>query len=339
MTFFGAVAHRTASRVLIGEELCRDERFTRLSISFIQSIFLTALIIVKLPLGPLRGLLAWPLSLLHKWKLRRCSAMLLPIVKRRMEDRAASGEDGAPRLDAIEWTLAVSKQGSRNNTPEFVTKELLHGLWAGSSAPGGLMTEMVYQLLLEPQYLDPLRTEASNALQAYGWSEKTLDSLYLQDSFIREVNRLFPTGSITCSRTVLDRPFQFHDGLTLPVGARFGFPIKALQSDPDNFNKPLNFDGFRFARASPIENDVVENNRKWGASSIGTTNLAFGYGNHVCPGRFYAVREVKMVFTKLIMEYDVKWDKPVSTRPPAVHVEGQFIPNMQQKICLRRRSC
>ena len=115
-----------------------------------------------------------------------------------MGARAATAEkDIAPPLDAIEWTLAFSKPDSPNNAPEYVTKELLHNLWAGSSAPGGLMTEMVYQLLLEPQYLEPLREEASNALKAHGWSEKTLDSLYLQDSFIREVNRLYPTGSGT----------------------------------------------------------------------------------------------------------------------------------------------
>ncbi|KAL9123110.1 MAG: hypothetical protein Q9187_000339 [Circinaria calcarea] len=195
MSFFGSVAHRTASRAVIGEELCRDERFIRLSMSFIQSIFLTALVIVNLPFGPLRGLLAWPLSLLHRWKLRRCTIILLPIVKRRIEDRAAADKDGAPRFDAIEWTLAYSKPDSPNNTSECVTKALLHNLWAGSSAPGGLITEMVFELLLEPQYLDPLRVEAANALRAHGWSEKMLESLYLQEGFIREINRLFPTGS------------------------------------------------------------------------------------------------------------------------------------------------
>ena len=165
---------------------------------FVQSIFVTALIIVQLPLGPLRGLLAWPLSLLHSWKLHRCVNILLPIVKRRMEERVTAHKSAAPRLDAIEWTLDFSKPGSPDNSLQRVTKELLHNLWAGSSAPGGLLTEMVYQILFDPIYLEPLRTEAANALDAHGWSEKTLDSLHLQDSFIREINRLFPTGSGIC---------------------------------------------------------------------------------------------------------------------------------------------
>ncbi|MCJ1352273.1 MAG: hypothetical protein MMC33_002257 [Icmadophila ericetorum] len=338
MSFFGSVAHRTATRVMICAELCRDEKFIRLSMDFVMSIFVTALVIVKLPLGPLRGLLAWPLSLLHRWKLHRCHKILLPIVHKRMATRGVTaGKTIALPVDAIEWTLAFSKPDSPHNTPEMVTTELLHNLWAGSSAPGGLMTELVYQLLLEPKYLERLREEASNALKAHGWSEKALDSLYLQDSFIREVNRLYPTGSVTCSRTVLDTPFQFHDGLTLPIGSRFGFPIKALQSDPDNFDNPDTFDGFRFAKPSTSESSIDQNNRRWGAASMGTTNLAWGYGNHVCPGRFFAVREVKMVFTKLILEYDIKWSKRVTVRPKPVHIEGQFIPNMGQRISLRRR--
>lgn len=78
---------------------------------------------------------------------------------------------------------------------DHLTYELLHNLWAASSAPGGMMTEIVYQLLQDPQYIEPLRHEARKAVDEFGWSEKMLARLHLQDSFIREVNRLLPTGS------------------------------------------------------------------------------------------------------------------------------------------------
>ena len=85
---------------------------------------------------------------------------------------------------------------------------------------------------------------------------------------------MLKTHLVTCSRTILGRPFQFSDGLTLPAGARFGFPTKALQSDPEKFSNALEFDGFRFARADPLENGSSEISRRWGAASMGTTNLA-----------------------------------------------------------------
>jgi aspirochlorine biosynthesis cytochrome P450 monooxygenase len=176
MNFFGSIAHRTATRIMIAEELCRNEAFIRRSRSFVESIFFTALLIVKLPLGVGRNLLAIPLSFIHKRKLQHCVDQVLPIIKKRIQERSEKRNSIHAPLDGIEWTL-------------------LHGLWAGSSAPGALMTEMVYQVLFEPEYLEPLRKEAEAAVSIHGWSEKMLDELHLQDSFIREVNRLFPIGS------------------------------------------------------------------------------------------------------------------------------------------------
>ncbi|MCJ1325239.1 hypothetical protein MMC10_001901 [Thelotrema lepadinum] len=195
--------HRVAARVLVGKELCRDEVFLEVSWDFIQSIFITGLVIVKLPLGPLRGLMAWPLSLLHRWKLNRAYKMLLPVVKRRIQERRGILDSERP-LDAIEWTLSLSDQYPRDNNPEKITVELLQNLWAGSASPGGLVTEMLYNVLTEPKYLYPLRQEAENALAAHGWSEKFLDSLGLQDSFIKETNRLHSTGSGTYSKSLCE---------------------------------------------------------------------------------------------------------------------------------------
>ena len=179
---------------MIGEELCRNEQFIESSIKFVESIFANALVIVKLPLGPLRSWLAWPLSFLHRHRLGQSLKILLPVVEKRISERAA-GMNTSDRLDAIEWTLALSEGEAEDEDPRRLTLELLHNLWAGSSAPGGLVTEMLFQVLMEPDYMIILRNEAQDAVSKYGWSEKTLNSLHLQDSFIREINRLFPTGS------------------------------------------------------------------------------------------------------------------------------------------------
>ena len=161
---------------------------------FVESIFVNALVIAKLPLGPFRSWLAWPLSFLHRRRLEKSLKILLPVVEKRIAERAASMKT-SDRLDAIEWTLALSESEIEDEDPRRLALELLHNLWAGSSAPGGLVTEMLFQVLIEPDYLEPLRNEAQDAVSQYGWSEKMLNSLHLLDSFIKEINRLFPTGS------------------------------------------------------------------------------------------------------------------------------------------------
>jgi cytochrome P450 len=164
----------------------------------LQSIFFTAIIAVNLPLGPLRHYLVLVFTLPHKWKLDKCVRQLQPVVEERMQQRLCrgSGPNEEDRIgDAIEWTLDLVTGHPKYDTPERLTHELLHNLWAASSAPGGMMTEIVYQILTYPEYIAPLREEAEKAVKEQGWTEKMLANLNLQDSFIREVNRLLPTGA------------------------------------------------------------------------------------------------------------------------------------------------
>jgi cytochrome P450 len=196
MKFFSSIVHRSATRVMIGTDLCRNETFLKQTTAMLESIFFTAIIAVNLPLGPLRPALAWVFTLPHKWKLEKCVKALQPVVEKRMQARKTSENGHAKELgDAIDWTLDMTKGDPVYDTPERLAHELLHNLWAASSAPGGMMTEIVYQMLSYPDYIGPLRDEAEKAVKEHGWTEKMLAKLHLQDSFIREVNRLLPTGA------------------------------------------------------------------------------------------------------------------------------------------------
>lgn len=193
-SLFTAIIHRSASRIFIGEELCRNEKFVRISSDFVMSIFMTGLIIVRLPLGPFREWLAYPLAAWHRRKLAQSTNMLIPVLQKRIGERA-NHKRSQDRLDAIEWSLGLLPKGDEVDIKRLAD-ELMHNLWAGTSAPGGLVTEIMFQILLEPKYQEPLRKEAIEALGPNGrWTEKALSSFPLLDSFIREINRCYPTGA------------------------------------------------------------------------------------------------------------------------------------------------
>ncbi len=101
-----------------------------------------------------------------------------------------------------------------------------------------MITEMVFQVLMDPKLLADLGDEAMLALEEHGWTEKLLRKLALQDSFIRELNRLYPTSASECildcvltaflqmtreltgrkagcSRLVVDENFTFSNGLAV----------------------------------------------------------------------------------------------------------------------------
>lgn len=135
----------------------------------------------------------------------------------------------------------------------------------------------------------------------------------------------------------MNKPFQFHDGLVIPAGTRIAFPIGAIQTDPDNFDHANTFNGRRFLSPLDQEKTVDEPSNVVSAATVSTTNLAFGYGKHSCVGRFYTVRKVKLVVAKMLLEYDFKWAQAVTERPKRFAIMGQFAPNLEETILVRKR--
>ena len=186
--------HRVTSRILIGPEICRNNDYLNQSMEFTESIFVNGLALTMMPMGPLRKIISWIFSFRHRQKLKKIVKLLLPIVERRLYEFQNSVEI-AHNLDAMDWTIELTKSVPVENMAHRITLHLLHNLWAGSAAPSGLVTQMVFQMLMEPMYLEPLRAEAEEAISSKGWSDKALKDMPLQDSFIREINRVYPTGA------------------------------------------------------------------------------------------------------------------------------------------------
>jgi hypothetical protein len=191
---FGKIMHRVTSRVLMGRELCRNEEYLSSSMSFSDSIMINAVGLTILPLGLFRNPLSWVISVFHRYKLEKALKPVVPVVKERMEEAEADG-GAKSHLDSIAWTLELSKPFPEQNTPRQIALQLLHNLWAGSAAPGGLVTQMLFLVLMYPEYQGPLRAEMKSIIEEFNWSDKALNSMPLLDSFIRETNRLYPTGS------------------------------------------------------------------------------------------------------------------------------------------------
>ncbi|KAF2728900.1 cytochrome P450 [Polyplosphaeria fusca] len=312
---FIIISHRVVNRILAGEELARNEEYIQRSHQFTESVFVTGLMAAELPLGPFRKLFGWLVAQYHRFVLYKTLQMVEPVVKKRMAE--AKNAKDLPRYDdSIEWSIRLNADGLRDS--RIVSLDMLHILQAGSGAPGAMMSEMMYQLLVEPHYIEQLKDEIREASLRTEDTRSMLDSLSLMDSFIMETNRMYPIGGVTAARTVMHEPWVLHDGTTLPVGTRIGFPCKAIQLDARNFSDPLKFDGHRFVQPAGIEKEVDGKRKSHSAATATPTNLSWGFGKHTCPGRFYAVRLAKMVFVELLQKYEFQWDgKPRDQHPPS----------------------
>ncbi|RYO97037.1 hypothetical protein DL765_011335 [Monosporascus sp. GIB2] len=325
----GRIMHRMTSRILVAPEVCRNAHYLETSLSFMNSVMVTGLLAIMPPLGPFRGLFTRLLAFFHKRKLEATIRIVQPVVESRLREIDAHPQANHP--DAIQWAIELAGNDPLEREPRRITLNTLQNVWAGSAGPAVSVTQMLYQVLMMPEYLEPLAQEAHQAIQRFGWTDKAMNHMPLIDSFIRECNRMYPLGSITAARTVMDDSFTFHDGLTFPKGTRFAFSIAAIQRDERFVENPDTFDGFRFVSK---DGDGPKKHAQ-SASTVSTTNLVFGYGKHACPGRFYAIRKTKIIFCKLALNYTFKWTKVPKVRPKEFPVEGQFAPNLSQEISFK----
>lgn len=97
--------------------------------------------------------------------------------------------------------------------------------------------------------------------------------------------------------------------------------------DPEvdkTLDDPEVFDGLRFARSgSKLE-------------ALSIDSLAFGYGIHACPGRSFAVAELKLIVAHLIQNYDIRLEAG-KTRPKNIPRDFQLIPNPEGMVLLRSK--
>ena len=186
--------HRTTSRILAGPELCRSEDFINSSLNFSESLFVNGFFLTLIPLGPFRRIGSYIGSFMHRRNLEHARTLIVPVVKQRLAESERPKEDGSVHIDALQWMVEASDSSPGWRTPEGLATQLLHGMWAGSAAPGSLLTQLVFQILLMPEYFPPLRAEAAEAISMHGYTESAIANMPLLDSFMRELNRLYPAS-------------------------------------------------------------------------------------------------------------------------------------------------
>lgn len=124
---------------------------------------------------------------------------------------------------------------------------------------------------------------------------------------------------VTALRMVMD-PITLSTGHRLPKGTRFAFGARAVQMSPQSqayspeYNPPENkppheFDGFRFYRLRKMAGK--ENKHLF--VTVSPESLTWGYGNHACPGRFFADNELKVILIELLRKWEFRVADPTKT--------------------------
>jgi cytochrome P450 len=171
-----------------------------------------------------------------------------------------------------------------------------------------------------PQYVQALREEAR---EAYNFGDGAFTTAAIQklsklDSFIKETMRFNPISVDAFQRKVL-QPFSLPDGTVVPAGTRLAIAWAAMSRDPEIFENPDQFDGYRFVNAAKTVDGKVSGTNQFVAAS--REYLVFGFGRHACPGRFFATALLKIMLATILLKYDLRNGDGSKERYPDIQME------------------
>ncbi|KAI0964930.1 cytochrome P450 [Xylaria arbuscula] len=319
---------RLSSRVFLGDKLCRDAEWLKVTSQYPVTAFGAA---YKLRLYPrfIRPLVHWfvPECQLLRRQSAQARSMIEPLIKERLEEKRKALEEGRPVPvydDAIDW----AQEESKHFKYEPATFQLAMSN-AAIHTTSDLLTQTILELLAHPELIQPLRDEVVEVLRIHGWTKLGLYNLKLMDSILKETQRMKPIQMISMHRAALV-DIRLSDGTIIPKGAKCAI-ANTTRVDGGIYEKPDKFDGYRFLnmRSDPGK----ENSAQF--VTTGVNSLGFGHGTHACPGRFFAANEVKIALCHLILKYDLELGP--GTSPKITWYGFDLSSNRNAKIRVRRR--
>jgi len=197
-----------------------------------------------------------------------------------------------PKLEGSSFFRAICDKrdevtGEKLNT-EQVGGHLLSFIFAGTQNSGTLIQQVVADLALHKNVYEELRTEVSELI-----SKNDMDGILnsqLLNACLMEAARLYPTLFGLMRQCPADFTFC---GYNLKKGDICSISNPMMMLDPTVFKDPLKYNPHRFlgVNAEPFTSMMV---------------TSWGSGVHLCPGKNFALYEIKMAVAYLVDNFSFK---------------------------------
>ncbi|KAG6901631.1 hypothetical protein C0995_009799 [Termitomyces sp. Mi166 len=266
-------------------------------------------------------------------QIQRAMSHLRPLIEERLEKEAEYGRDwpGRPN-DLLSWLLDIAE--GKQRTVRDLTMRILVINFAAIHTTSMAFTQILFDLAANPSFVPALREEVESVIREEGLSKISFHKMVKLDSFIKESQRLGGNAAVVMQRKVL-RDFTFSDGTVVPKGNNIAVANFAMHHDEaysnisENYPDASVFDGFRFSK---MREKQAEGFSKHQMVALTQEYIVFGHGKHACPGRFFAVNELKALLAYTVLNYDVSF-KDNGPRPAdrwfnlSVSPDPKFYPN------------
>ncbi|OGM47935.1 putative cytochrome P450 monooxygenase [Aspergillus bombycis] len=293
------VVAQLSSRIFLGDQICRNPNWLRITVDYTIDSFKAAEALRLWPKA-FRAIVAQFLPSCRKIRaeLQEAQDIIWPVLDARRRDKQAAisgGKEPERYNDAMEWLEECAK--GRSYEPAF--GQLIFSV-AAIHTTSDMLTQVLYDLCGRNELIQALREEVITVVQEEGWKKPTLYKLKLMDSVLKESQRLKPIGVVSMRRVAM-ADLKLSDGTSIPKGSFLAVSSERMW-DPEIYPNPLEFDGYRFLKLREVPGHETS------AQTVAPSpeHMGFGFGRHACPGRFFAVNEVKIALCHILLKYEFK---------------------------------
>ncbi|XP_006458661.1 hypothetical protein AGABI2DRAFT_217430 [Agaricus bisporus var. bisporus H97] len=325
------IVARTSNRYFTGLPLCRDPGYISLQENYTTQVVVAAAVIKVFPdiLKPLVGNYMTFLP----GSVKKATGYLEPIINERlvMIEQGVDWEN-MPN-DLITWLLETAPEHLR--TVKDLTLRILTINFAAIHTSTTTFTQALYDLACHPECVDELRQEAESVIAEHGWTKAAMQRMRKVDSFIKESQRMNSNTSLQMHRKVI-KDWMLSDGTVIPAGTIISIANGPMNMEETSFPDSDTFKAFRHSEKRDGEGEL--DSIKYQMVALSLDMIVFGHGRHACPGRFFAVNEIKAIFTYCLLNYDVQLDGGSMDRPRNTLAQTSVMPNMKAKVMFRKRA-
>ncbi|KAK0447130.1 cytochrome P450 [Armillaria borealis] len=313
---------RASNRMFVGLPLCRNREYIKLNINYTIEIFTFARIINLLPTVLKMQVILTQYSKAEKF--------LGETIRERMHQQDIYGKDwpGKPN-DLVSWLLDIIYGDDTKRSVKDHCSRVLALNTAAIHTTSMTFTTALYALASHPEYAETLREEVEPIINEEGCTKAAMGKMNQLDSFLKEAQRVYGNMGVFGMHRTTRKDFVFSDGMVVPAGVQIVVASLSTHTDEENYEDPLEFKPWRFSEKRKQEGEGIRHHMATPSLDF----VFFGHGRPACPGRFFAVNELKALMSHVLLNFDVKIDK----FPTPVWFSDNQMPNQSSKVLFRKR--
>jgi cytochrome P450 len=229
----------------------------------------------------------------HLDALQRAVERFIAMARQRMDDDPSLRARPTNLIEAM--IAARDLEGSGLHDAD-VAGNVLTMLLAGEDTTANTLAWMIWLLSRNPEAMQRARDEVQGAIgaQALATQYEQLSALAFVEACAHETMRLKPVAPILMKQAARDTVVA---GIRIPAGHLVMLLMRPAATDERHFPDAQAFDPARWlADAAPGR----------AAGSAKRVAMPFGAGPRLCPGRYLAMQEMKMVIAMLLGGFELE---------------------------------